>query len=381
MNPQRLFRKAAIEKAASPERLDELMRVTSPLGWCALGGFGLIVLAALIWGVFGTVSIKVRGNGLLLRGSLLQVTSDAAGRVQEVLVAPGTVVKVKDELVRINQPDLELKIRQAEAELESLQQQLSTQKASVAGIIDQLESDRASLREKLSKQQELYNKGLVERGRPEETQRGLTSIRQQIEQNRLQAVVAENNVAAAQRRLVELRQQLGRSQVIRSPYAGPVSEVQVAVGDLIEPRTPLMTIEPKSGKVNAIVYIPAHEGKRITLGMTTQISPDTVRREEYGVMVGRVKSVSSYPVTLEGMLRVLRNEKLATSLAGEGAYFEVVIELFRDPTTKSGFHWSSSEGPPYSVVTGTGCTGAVSVETNRPIQYLLPWLRKMLQAR
>jgi len=34
--PEQLLRKSSIEKLSSPEQLDMMMRVTSPMGWIAL---------------------------------------------------------------------------------------------------------------------------------------------------------------------------------------------------------------------------------------------------------------------------------------------------------------------------------------------------------
>ena len=44
-----LFRKAALDKLASPERLDVLMHVTSPKGWAALMMMGVILSSAVVW--------------------------------------------------------------------------------------------------------------------------------------------------------------------------------------------------------------------------------------------------------------------------------------------------------------------------------------------
>ena len=44
-----LFRKAAIDKVSSPEQLDLLMSVTSPVGWLALLTVGLMLTAVGIW--------------------------------------------------------------------------------------------------------------------------------------------------------------------------------------------------------------------------------------------------------------------------------------------------------------------------------------------
>jgi HlyD family secretion protein len=45
MSQNPLFRKAAIDKLSSPERLDVLMEVTSPAGWVALWTLGGVLVA------------------------------------------------------------------------------------------------------------------------------------------------------------------------------------------------------------------------------------------------------------------------------------------------------------------------------------------------
>lgn len=62
MNNQ-VFRKVTLERLSSPEQLDNLVRVTSPRGWLMLIGAGLILAAALYWGIFGTMITKAEGQG------------------------------------------------------------------------------------------------------------------------------------------------------------------------------------------------------------------------------------------------------------------------------------------------------------------------------
>ena len=92
-----LFRKAALDKLASPERLDVLMRVTSPMGWLALGTIGAILLGVIAWSIFSTIPDRIDGKGILLVG----------GGVLEIkAINPGTItaltLKVNDT-VRANQ--------------------------------------------------------------------------------------------------------------------------------------------------------------------------------------------------------------------------------------------------------------------------------------
>ena len=64
-------------------------------------------------------------------------------------------------------------------------------------------------------------------------------------------------------------------------------EVQVEVGDFIQPGRVLARMESLSGERGALVFVPANEGKKIKAGM--RISPSTVKPEEFGYIQGKVK--------------------------------------------------------------------------------------------
>ncbi len=118
---EKLLRKAAIEKLASPEQLDMAMRVTSPMGWVALTAIGVAIVADVVWSIVGRIPERVDATGELLRGDRVgAVTAIASGRVKEVLVGLGDVVR-KDQLVaRLAIPELETQIDKAKADIEDL---------------------------------------------------------------------------------------------------------------------------------------------------------------------------------------------------------------------------------------------------------------------
>ncbi|HVY69919.1 MAG TPA: NHLP bacteriocin system secretion protein, partial [Verrucomicrobiae bacterium] len=66
-----IFRQAALDRLSSPEQLDELMHVTDPRAWMALGALGLVLVTALAWGVWGSIPTKVKAEGILIRGERL----------------------------------------------------------------------------------------------------------------------------------------------------------------------------------------------------------------------------------------------------------------------------------------------------------------------
>lgn len=99
---QTIYRKEALARLASPEQLDQLMPLTSPRGWIALGTAGLLLLAALLWLIFGTVSVRVEGQGVLQRpGGVHRVTAPEGGMVSEIMVHPGDQVRPTQNLLSL----------------------------------------------------------------------------------------------------------------------------------------------------------------------------------------------------------------------------------------------------------------------------------------
>jgi len=103
-----------------------------------------------------------------------------------------------------------------------------------------------------------------------------------------------------------------------------------------------------------------------------------VRPEEYGYILGTVQRVSEFPATLEGIRRVLKNEQLVGQISSLGTVFEVYVTLAPDSTTTSGFAWTSGAGPDMKILDGTPAAGRIIVETRRPVQIVIPGLKRML---
>jgi len=352
-----MFRKAALDKLSSPERLDVLMQVTSPVGWLAATSLAVVIILVIVWGVFGTISTKVRGTGLLLRGgAILAVTADTMGRVSELKVESGDVVEAGQVIATLRQDDLETRIENQRALLSDLERQnesLST------------ETFEAALMEKARSQRELVAKGLI-------TRSALLATESEIQALRRQQAARLTEIDQLRRTIEELEARLASSTQVTTPYSGRVLELMTDVGELISPGSRIFTLEELAEPIDTVIYVNAGEGKKIRPGMDCQISPSTVRPEEYGFMLGTVAEVSDFPMTPEGLSRVLRNDTLVAQMTTQGAPIEVKVKLAKDPETPSGFKWSSSEGPPYPVFSGTLTTGAIVVEKKKPISYVLP---------
>jgi HlyD family secretion protein len=167
-----------------------------------------------------------------------------------------------------------------------------------------------------------------------------------------------------------------------APVAGRVIEVRAAPGQFAAAGAPLLLLEPRAhgqGGLSALLYVPGVEGKRLHPGMTVEISPSTVKREEYGALRAVVTAVSAFPSTQQAMVADLGNPELVASfLRTIETPIEVRADLIASPDTQSGFAWTSPQGPPGTVEPGTLCQAAITVRWRRPIALVLPILREEL---
>jgi len=408
-----IFRKVALERLSSPEQLDQMVQVTDPKGWLALTGIGALLLAAIGWGVFGSIPTVSQGDGILLRqGGISDLVSNAAGQVQEVLVSVGDVIEKGQPVARIQQDALlrqiaddrskqaVLRDQYAEAlRIASQQKQLrardlAQQRANLQRSIETLEKDVSLLRERLDAQQALLNDGLITRETFLNTQQSLNAKRDQLAQARLdlngldlkrieadqqldqQLQARQTAIHDLELEIGELNAKLGENVNILSPYSGRVLEVLANRGDVVNPGTAILSVEVLSENLQAVLFVPASTGKKVQPGMTVRLSPSTVKREEYGSLLGKVTWVAEFPSTSRGMIRLLGNEALVTRLMEQGPPIQVNVALERDSATPTGYRWSSSRGPNLKISSGTLASGDIVVQEDRPIRLIIPKVRE-----
>jgi hypothetical protein len=88
-----IFRKVAVKRLSSPEQLDQLMQITTPMGWLALIALGGMLVLALLWGIFGSIPVRLTGNGILIRrGGVNAIAAPMSGQLTRLLVTTGDSV-------------------------------------------------------------------------------------------------------------------------------------------------------------------------------------------------------------------------------------------------------------------------------------------------
>lgn len=189
----------------------------------------------------------------------------------------------------------------------------------------------------------------------------------------------QKEMQETQREIAQLELKLRNSSEIISQHSGRVLEIAVNLGQVIEAGTRLGSIETeiRSRSLMGMSYFTIADGKKIQPGMTIQVTPQTVKREQFGGIVGTVTAISEFPVTTEAAASIVGNPEMVKGLVADkqDGVIQVVADLKPDAHTQSGYAWSSSQGPPLKLSSGTTTTVRVTVEERAPITFVLPILR------
>lgn len=421
MNRQ-IFRQTSLDQLSSPEQLDQVMHVTSSAAWLSLTALFALIAAGLVWSFIGTVPVKVTGRGILISpGGVLDVISSSQGRITRFLVVPGDWVKSGTVVAHVAQPDIESQLDVARAEAAEAQNQLRrimefqqreraaqsiflTQKRAVLAQERSFLEDRLKwLYEREAVDAELTAKGLIARNRVVDTKIEINAAKEKaaratneikrldLEESNLallkekEQVEQKLKIADIERKQETTQEALKRKGELVSPYSGRIVEFKVNAGEVIESGRALFSMLPQANSdrhstdLVAELYVRPEDGKKVQPGMMVQISPSTVKREEYGFMEGTVTDVATIPSTEEGMMRKLKNKQLAQQLSGGGAPFEVVVRLSLDPGSRNGFKWSSSTGPATEINPGTLAEGTITVRRVHIIGLLIPLFERLFE--
>lgn len=410
------FRKAALEKLSTPEKLDQLIKVTSPRGWIALITIAFALTIGIVWSFLGHVKTKLNVVGVLLGGEIHEVVATSQGQLIDLNIRIGNKINKGDIIATVEQPELLQQIEEAKANLTErqfeLQQVLSygnkdsrmhheilqKEHLIVKLRIETEEKNLDFLKSQLEREKELLKYGLITKSEIVNTEQLIEGAETKIESYKTQKMFNNNiqlnndfdrqqkinlskqQIEEAERRLKHLQERYDIQTHIRSSYAGEVIELLSDTGIMIRPGTPLFKLKNKNisadQKLKGVLYIPSQDGKKIREGMEALVVPSTIQPEEYGFIKGKVTYISDFPITQKGMMTTVKNDQLVSGLLSQGALFEVYVEFEKDIDAYSGFKWTSAKGPEVAINEGTSCLGKITVKTEPPIAMVVPALKK-----
>jgi HlyD family secretion protein len=404
----------------SPDRLDALPAVGHPQRWLFRVALMLLASIAVGWAAFGIVETRVVGRCIIISPSgVAEVTSSAEGRISDLRVNVGAQVAANALIATIQRPAFDEQLRKVRNRLSELRARQESVRALIlrslaqgeqisrdeAGMLEQrlktLGARRELLAKRLDAQQRLQQEGLV-------TRQNLLATEQQLTENLLEAdqvrsrmkqtaFFLEEDRRALQNEQAALALQAGETEreletllaqqsdllQVRSPYAGRVIEVKADNGKLVSFGDALVVIE-RSVEADAgagvlplaaLIFVPGGDGKLVQPGMSAEVTPTTVKRQEYGFVRARVERVSDFPASGEAVRQLIQNPNVVKELAGDGAPVQISAMLLTDPA--QGYVWSAAAGTPPQLRSGTLCDADVIVRSQRPYQLFWPLLKKI----
>lgn len=410
------FRKSALEKLSTPEKLDQLIKVTGPKAWIALVTISLALGTGIAWSILGRVKTKLNAVGVVLGGEVHEVVSTSRGQLIKLQVAIGDKVKEGDIIATIQQPELYQQIEDAKAVLadrkfelgritsygsqgNQLQEELLNQsRVSIQGEIEAEKKRLAFLNNQLDAENNLLEKGLIVRAQVANTKQQIDASKNTIERLKAQMVetssrehnigfdlkqritLQNQRIAESERNLQFLTERYDTHTNIRSPYNGEVVEVLTDAGVVVNPGSPLFKLKnlksERQAKLKGVLYIPSQDGKKIKKDMEAFVVPSTVQPQEFGFIKGRVTYVSDFPITQQGMMNSVKNDQLVKGILSGGPLFEVHVEFEEDANSYSGFKWTSAKGPDIAIKEGTSCTGQITIKQETPVAIVVPAFKK-----
>lgn len=160
-----------------------------------------------------------------------------------------------------------------------------------------------------------------------------------------------------------------------SSFSGRVVALHTQKGEYVTQGNAIVSLElgsEETSVLEAVIYVPVYDGKKIKPGMKSAILLNEFPKEQYGFIEGTVTYVSSYPVAMEQINMRVNNTELAKELSRGEASFEVRIQLTTNAKTPSGLQWSTGDGPTVRIDSGTLCQGEVILSEKPPAQLIFP---------
>ncbi|MFI5972301.1 HlyD family efflux transporter periplasmic adaptor subunit [Streptomyces sp. NPDC051452] len=266
------FRQQALAKLQSPEELDLPVRLARPQGWLVLGVTVVVMAAASVWAVTGSVASTVGAPAVLTHGQgsyLLQ--SPVAGQVTGILARQGERLPANAPVVKVRTPQ--------------------------------------------------------------------------------------------------------GTSVIRTVAAGRLTTLAAGIGQIVRTGTDIAAVEKVAhpgDPLYATVYVPAEDAAAIPAHAPVDLTVSSVPAQEYGVLRGRVRAVDRTAQSAQSIAAFLGDSQLGEQFTRKGRPVAVLVELTRTKATKSGYRWSTADGPPYAPDSMTLASASVELADQRPLDWLLP---------
>lgn len=233
----------------------------------------------------GTMVRQVRGPGTLVPEQMRWITAVTAGRVEQILVLPGTEVEPGTPIIRLTNPDVEVEslraqqqLSDAEANLISLRTQLETGRLTQEGVVAQTRALYLEAQRTWETNKTLYdtNPELVAAAEYERSRDAELDLRTRLdlEERRLEVLNSslEEQLAAQRRQIQRLsaiaqfNEDRVQSMDVLAGVAGVLAELPLQEGQWVTAGGTLARVV-QPGRLKAELRIPQTQAQDITVGL------------------------------------------------------------------------------------------------------------------
>ena len=230
---------------------------------------------------------QVRGLGTLVPEDFRWIPAATDGRVERIVVQPGSLVSADTVILVLSNPELEMQaldaesqLRAAEAQYAELKVRLESQHLDQQAAAASVQADYAQAKMRADTDQQLAEQGLVA-----DLNRKLSKVtadqlenRNRIEQQRLaiagdsiKAQLAGMQAQVEQKRvLARLRRDQVKALAVRAGIGGMLQQVPVEYGQRVSPGTILAKVAEQN-KLKAVIKVAETQAKDIQIGQPASI--------------------------------------------------------------------------------------------------------------
>lgn len=263
----------------------------------------------------GTMIRQVRGPGTLVPEQMRWITAVTSGRVERIMVLPGTEVEPGTVIIRLTNPDVEVEflraqqqLSDAEVSLVTLRTNLETSRLSQEGVVATVRTQYNEARRQFEINQRLYdaNPELIARSELERSQDQMVELetRLDLEQQRLrvQTDATREQISAQEtqiqriRDIVESTRQRVASMEVSAGVSGVLAELPLQEGQWVQSGGTLARVV-QTGRLKAEIRIPQTQAQDVAVGQRAFI--DTRNDTIWGTVSRIDPAVQGGSVTID----------------------------------------------------------------------------------
>ena len=311
-----IFSQEALDKLRSPEKLDTMLPITTPITWMALIAILVLLFSVVLWSIYGAFTVKADGMGLIMDSAgVLNISHVANGKIGRLYVKPGMTIKKGDLIAHMEQAGQSADTRMAQYGM---------------GLAS---SDRDAMGRAYQYNAKEYQQAVAE------------NIYSDYDGIVDEVMVDEGSMISAGTPICTVRITQNRDEFTGLLY------IPVEKGKRVEPG---MSIQLAPNGVDV-----SQSGS--LLGVVRSVS-------QYPITAQGIQQHLGNAQLAQWILQ-----------AQNSAVMEVTFDLVKDEDNKSGYLWTSQVGEHKPITAGSFCTGSIIIERKPPIEKvfykLSQWLR------